>query len=155
MDSVETSQAHDDAPAPGLSMPKRVASVFIYVDDMVRSVEFYNEVIGAEIVQLHSDEEDGPLTLALLRIGDFDVVLHPQEGHEAEFQNTRVGVGVHLQLRVEDIDGYYHHCLDQGAMLSVSGEPEDQPGGWREFAIKDPDGYVWSVYQPKAGGPLA
>jgi uncharacterized glyoxalase superfamily protein PhnB len=37
-------------------------------------------------------------------------------------------------------------------MLAVSGEPVDQPWNWREFALKDPDGYVWSIYQDKSGG---
>jgi TRAP-type C4-dicarboxylate transport system substrate-binding protein len=41
---------------------------------------------------------------------------------------------------------------DQKAIMSVSGEPLDQPWGWREFALKDPDGYVWSIYQDKSGG---
>ena len=62
------------------------------------------------------------------------------------------GVGLHLQLRVDDIDAFHQHCIDQGAMLAVSGEPIDQPWGWREFALKDPDGYVWSVYQDNSGG---
>ena len=42
--------------------------------------------------------------------------------------------------------------LDEGAMLSLSGEPTDQSWGWREFALKDPDGYVWSIYQDNSGG---
>ena len=32
------------------------------------------------------------------------------------------------------------------------GEPVDQAWGWREFALKDPNGYVWSIYQDKSGG---
>lgn len=132
-------------------MPAQVTSVFLYVDDIVQSIEFYNEVVGAEVGQVHAEEEGGPITLALLRIGGFTLMLHPQEGHE-EFANQRPGIGIHLQLRVDDIDAFYQQCLDQGAMLSVSGEPVDQTWGWREFALKDPDGYVWSVYQDKSDG---
>ena len=55
-------------------------------------------------------------------------MLHPQGAHAAEFTNTRVGVGMHLQLRVENVDAFYQHCLDEGAILSVSGEPTDQSG---------------------------
>ena len=51
-----------------------------------------------------------------------------------------------------DIDAFHQHCLDEGAMLAVSGEPVDQAWGWREFALKDPNGYVWSIYQDKSGG---
>lgn len=132
-------------------MPAQVTSVFLYVDDVVRSLEFYNEIVGAEVAQVHAEEEGGPVSLAILRIGPFALMLHPQEDQE-EFNNQRPGVGMHLQLRVDDIDAFYQHCLDEGAILSVSGEPVDQPWGWREFALKDPDGYVWSVYQDKSGG---
>jgi uncharacterized glyoxalase superfamily protein PhnB len=133
-------------------MAAQVTSVFVYVNDVVRSMEFYNEIVGAQIVQIHAEREGAPISLAILRIGGFTLMLHPQDAHAAEFAGVRVGVGIHLQLRVDDIDAFYHHCLDEGAMLSVSGEPADQSWGWREFALKDPDGYVWSIYQDKSGG---
>jgi uncharacterized glyoxalase superfamily protein PhnB len=134
-------------------MAAQVTSVFLYVDDVQKSLEFYNEIVGAEIRQLHAEEEGGPLTLAILKLGDFSLMLHPQEEHPQEFgATTKLGVGIHLQVRVDDIEAFYHHCLDEGAMLAVSGEPTDQPWGWCEFALKDPDGYVWSIYQDKSGG---
>ena len=133
-------------------MTAQVTSAFLYVDDIVKSMEFYNEVVGAEIAQVHTEEEDGPISLAILRIGGFSLMLHPQDEHEEEFANQRLGVGLHLQLRVDDIDAFHQHCIDEGAYLSVSGDPVDQSWGWREFALKDPDGYVWSIYQDKSGG---
>lgn len=133
-------------------MAAQVTSVFLYVNDVVKSLEFYAEVVGATVAQIHAEREGAPISLALLRLGDFTLMLHPQEQHASEFADARVGVGIHLQLRVDDIDAFYQHCLDQGAMLSVSGEPTDQSWGWREFALRDPDGYVWSIYQDKSGG---
>ncbi len=136
----------------GVGMAGRVTSVFIYVKDVQRSMEFYNEVVGADIVQLHAEKEGGPYTLAILRIGNFTMMLHPQEQHAEEFADTRLGVGMHLQLQVPDVDAFFQHCVDQGAIVSLSGEPTDQSWGWREFALRDPDGYVWSIYQDKSGG---
>jgi uncharacterized glyoxalase superfamily protein PhnB len=133
-------------------MAAQVTSVFMYVKDVMKSLEFYNEIVGAEIAQIHAEREGAPISLAILRIGAFSLMLHPQEPHAAEFTDRQVGVGMHLQLRVDDVDAFHQHCLDEGAMLSVSGEPTDQSWGWREFALKDPDGYVWSVYQDKSGG---
>jgi uncharacterized glyoxalase superfamily protein PhnB len=133
-------------------MEGRVTSVFLYVKDVRRSLEFYNEVVGADVVQVHAESEGAPLSLAILRIGPFTLMLHPQEPHADEFTDTRVGVGIHLQVQVADVDAFYEHCLNQGAMLSVSGEPTDQSWGWREFALRDPDGFVWSIYQDKSGG---
>lgn len=137
-------------------MQAQVTSVFLYVDDVVRSLEFYNEIVGAEVGQIHAEHEGAPISLAILKLGNFSLMLHPQEEEAAEPEfgvgRPKPGLGIHLQLRVEDVDAFYHHCLDEGAMLSVSGEPVDQPWGWREFALKDPDGYVWSIYQDNSGG---
>lgn len=133
-------------------MMAQVTSVFLYVSDVVRSLDFYAEVVGAEIAQVHNEFEGGPVTLAILRLGGFTLMIHPQGEHETEFRDQKLGLGMHLQLRVDDIDAFYQHCLDEGAMLSISGEPVDQEWGWREFALKDPDGFVWSIYQDKTGG---
>lgn len=133
-------------------MAGEVTSAFLYVADVMRSLDFYHEVVGAEIAQMHTEFEGGPITLAILRLGAFSLMIHPQGEHEDEFGAQRLGLGLHLQLRVDDIDAFYQHCLDQGAMLAVSGEPVDQEWGWREFALKDPDGYVWSVYEDRSGG---
>ena len=76
----------------------------------------------------------------------------PQKPHATEFKHTRVWRGIHLQLSVDSVDAFHQHCLDEGAILIVSGEPTDQNWGWREFALKDPDGYVWSIYEDKSGG---
>jgi uncharacterized glyoxalase superfamily protein PhnB len=133
-------------------MASQVTSVFMYVNDVLKSLEFYNEIVGAEIAQVHAEREGAPISLAILRIGSFTIMLHPQESHPGEFSEAKVGVGMHLQLRVDDVDAFHQHCIDEGAILSVSGEPADQSWGWREFALKDPDGYVWSVYQDKSGG---
>jgi uncharacterized glyoxalase superfamily protein PhnB len=110
-------------------MLAQVTSVFLYVDDIQKSLEFYNEIVGAEIAQLHAEVEGGPLTLAILKLGDFALMLHPQDEH-----------------------AFYAQCVDEGALLALSGEPVDQAWGWREFALKDPNGYVWSIYQDKSGG---
>jgi uncharacterized glyoxalase superfamily protein PhnB len=133
-------------------MTPRVTSVFLYAKDVRRSMEFYNEVVGAKIQELHAEQEGAPYSLAILRLGTFTLMIHPQEPHADEFTDTRVGVGIHLQLQVPNVDEFYQHCMDQGAILSLSGEPTDQSWGWREFALRDPDGYVWSVYEDKSGG---
>ena len=79
-------------------------------------------------------------------------MLHPQEPHADEFTDTRVGVGIHLQIQVDDVDEFYDTAWTRGPSSSVSGEPTDQSWGWREFALRDPDGFVWSIYQDKSGG---
>ncbi len=131
----------------------QVTSAFLYVRDIIRSVEFYNEVVGAEVVRVLPEDGSGPTQLAILRMGGFSLMLHPMDSTEDDpLGDQPVGIGMHLQMRVPDIDAFHQHCLEQGAILNVSGEPVDQPWEWREFALKDPDGFVWSVYQDKSDG---
>src|SRR5262249_12754864 len=99
-------------------MAGRVTRVSLYVMHGRRSMEFYNEVVGAEIREVHAEHEGEPYSLAILLIGPFTLMLHPQEPHAEEFTDTRVGVGIHLQIQVPDVDQFYQHCLDEGALLS-------------------------------------
>ena len=108
-------------------MTARVTSVFLYVKDVRRSLEFYNEIVGAQVVQVHAEHEGAPYSLAILRLGSFTLMIHPQEPHAEEFTDTRLGVGIHLQIQVDNVDAFYQHCMDEKAFLSVSGEPTDQP----------------------------
>lgn len=138
---------------PEQAVRAEVTSAFLYVKDIIRSIEFYTEVVGAELVRVVPEDETVPPQLAIVRLGNFSLMLHPQEQTEDDpLADQPVGIGMHLQIRVPDIDAFHRHCLDQGAILNVSGDPIDQPWEWREFALKDPDGFVWSVYQDKSGG---
>ena len=42
-------------------MTARVTSVFLYVKDVRKSLEFYNEVVGADVVQIHAENENAPV----------------------------------------------------------------------------------------------
>jgi len=52
-------------------MAAMVTSVFLYVKDVRKSLEFYNEVVEAEVLQVHAEDENAPYSLAILRVGDF------------------------------------------------------------------------------------
>ena len=47
----------------GMRMAGQVTSVFMYVEDVLKSLEFYNEVVGAEVAQIHAEEEGAPIAL--------------------------------------------------------------------------------------------
>ena len=87
-----------------------------------------------------------------MKMGDFSLMLHIADEDDPDLKDNRVGVGIHLQLRVSNVDAAYDRACDAGYHAKVSDGPVDQEWGWREFAIKDPDGYIWSVYQDKTNG---
>ncbi len=131
----------------------QVTSVFLYVDNIEKSIEFYYDIVGAQVVQVFREDQNSPISLAILKIRQLHLDAPTRKRpHAADFENAWVGLGIHLQLKVDDVDAFFTHCVDEGAIISTSGEPTDQAWGWREFALKDPDGYVWSIYQDKSNG---
>src|SRR5690242_1883469 len=40
----------------GVRMAGTVTSAFLYVDDVPKSIEFYNEIVGAEVSQIHVEK---------------------------------------------------------------------------------------------------
>ncbi len=55
-------------------------------------------------------------------------------------------------LRVADADATFARWSAMGAPVIAA--PEDQPYGIREWATEDPDGNLWRIGSPIAGGPL-
>jgi len=140
-------------PAKPAALPApKVTSVFLYVRSIDNSIEFYREALGATLSQKHAQDDGGPATLAIMKLGDFSIMLHVAEESDLDLNETKPGVGIHLQYRVADVDASYARACNAGYYSRVSDGPIDQEWGWREFAIKDPDGYIWSVYQDKSGG---
>jgi uncharacterized glyoxalase superfamily protein PhnB len=139
-------------PVASQQVKARVTSAFLYVKSVEKSIEFYSEALGAVLSQKHADDPKGPLTLAIVRMGDFSLMLHVVDETDADLKDNRWGVGLHLQMRVSSADVAYDKACDAGYHARVSDGPIDQEWGWREFAIKDPDGYIWSVYEDKSNG---
>ncbi|MFM7128834.1 MAG: VOC family protein [Isosphaeraceae bacterium] len=145
-------QAGSPRPVAPQQVKARVTSVFLYVKSVEKSIEFYSEALGGAVTQKHADDPKGPLTLAIVRMGDFSLMLHIADETDADLKDNRWGVGIHLQMRVSSADFAYDRACDAGYHARVSDGPIDQEWGWREFAIKDPDGYIWSIYEDKSNG---
>ena len=72
-------------------MAARVTSAFLYVDDIVKSIEFYNEVVGAEIAAVHAEEEGGPISLAIGLLCVCGAGARQQQGHQGGCQSLTCG----------------------------------------------------------------
>jgi uncharacterized glyoxalase superfamily protein PhnB len=57
------------------------------------------------------------------------------------------GAGVFLYIKVDDVEDFHSAALSKG--LDPAGEPQLQPSGNREFALRDPDGYNLVFFQKK------
>jgi len=129
----------------GRSLP--AFTVNLLVRDVARSVAFYADVIGAEVVYADPD-------FAALRSQEADFMLHADHTYEEHPWQGRLGgegqrgLGAELRLFGVDPDAVEKRALEMGSpVLKETFEAH----GWREVWVEDPDGYVWAVGVPIGG----
>jgi predicted enzyme related to lactoylglutathione lyase len=104
--------------------------LFLEVNNLEDSLEFYSEVLGFEI---ESSNRTADPPIASLKSGPLRITLVQQ----VETMLKR-GRGVHFVLGVADVDDFYERLSTK--MIDVS-EPSDEGWGGRFVSLQDPDGY--------------
>src|SRR5919107_1780913 len=104
--------------------------VFLEVNSLGESVEFYRDALGFELVSLEAEAEP---PLATLRAGSLRVMLAEQL-----LTMARRGRGVHFLFGVADVDAYYERLRAAGVEVAP---PADEGWGGRFITVEDPDRY--------------
>ena len=147
--------------------PQHIEHVGIIVSDMDRSVDFYCNTLGFEVVQrveLCSGEtvEKGvgipgaALKLAHLRLGDTTTIIEllqyitpTSKPISADAKSNDIGVG-HVAFNVDDPDAYYEMLVSKGVRFISPGVMESSTG--EKFCyFYDPDGAVLEFIKPPMG----
>lgn len=110
---------------------KALEMLFLEVDNLEESLDFYAAGLGFEINQ-HQPDADPPM--ATLRAGRLRLSL-------AQRPNvmSKRGRGIYFFLTVEDVDEFYEFVTAGG--VETFEPPEDASWGGRFFAAVDPNGY--------------
>jgi predicted enzyme related to lactoylglutathione lyase len=104
--------------------------LFLEVNSLRDSVEFYREQLGFELQTLNEEAEP---PMATLRAGRLRVMLAEQL-----LTMARRGRGVHLFFSVTDVDEYYAQLQAHGLDVAA---PSDEGWGGRFVTLEDPDRY--------------
>ncbi len=115
--------------------------LFLEVNNLEESVEFYSDVLG---FTLESNNMDAQPPIASVRSGSLRITLVQQ----IETMLKR-GRGVHFVLGVNDIDAFYKTLKARNVQVT---EPRDEGWGGRFVSLQDPDGYrlflvTWKLIQ--------
>ena len=104
--------------------------LFIEVNNLEDSLEFYRGVLGFPVSK-HNPDSEPPM--ATLQVGTLKITL-------AQHLETmlRRGRGVNFFLGVDDVDEYYRELKERGADVQP---PADEGWGGRFITLQDPDKY--------------
>ena len=113
---------------------QKISAVTLAVRDMSRSVDFYRDKVGLELLYGGGSE-----SFSSFRVGGgyLNLILAPDGGWSWWGR---------LILHVGDVDALYHRLLAGG--LTPSTAPEDAPWGERYFHVNDPDSHELSFARP-------
>ena len=109
---------------------QKISAVTLAVRDMARSVDFYRNKVGLEMLY---GGDSASFTSFRVGEGYLNLILAPDGGWNWWGR---------LILHVDDVDVIYHRFT--GAGLSPDSPPEDATWGERYFHITDPDGHELS-----------
>ncbi len=114
------------------------------VNDIERSLRFYTDVLGFIVIEEMTDGD--VLQGALLQAGVCRLGLSQDDW--AKGRDRRKGDGMRIWCKTaQDIDALADRITAAGGQLD--GEPKNEPWGVRAISIKDPDGFLLSIYRVK------
>jgi catechol 2,3-dioxygenase-like lactoylglutathione lyase family enzyme len=145
---------------------RRIHHVGITVGQLDRSLAFYRDLLGMNVIGLSDDEDVGPivgLPGARVRAADLDAgngqIIELLEYGSADGDGRAPGPdtvgGCHLSLQVGELRSVLSRLASAG-FLPV-GEPAELSGGgvWQNCTavyLRDPDGVIIELIQRGAGG---
>jgi len=119
--------------------------LFLEVNNLPDSVEFYQMMLGFEIESVTTESEP---PMATLRAGRLRLTLAEQPAAMA-----RRGRGVHFFIGVADVDAFYQQLRARAVEVAP---PCDEGWGGRFVTLEDPDRYrfffvTWHSAAPTGG----
>jgi len=111
-------------------------SPYLIVKGASRTIEFLKQAFGAEELMRMTDDDDGGILHAEVRIEDSVVML-------ADSDPTHPAQNVHVHVYVPDVDATYRRALEAGAtsvQAPVQKHDPDKRGG-----VREPGGTTWWI----------
>jgi len=120
----------------------------IRVVDLNKSIEFYTEVLGMNLLR-KKDYPEGKFTLAFLGYGDESQHTAIELTHNWETKEYDLGTGFgHLAVEVEDVYLACELIKQKGGEIVRQAGPMKHSSTILAF-VKDPDGYMIELLMPR------
>ena len=111
----------------------KLTHFWLYVRDTQRSIQFYRDILGFDVLQTFPDG-------ALLKAGSIQLGIHREE----DDRKSQPG-GISIILYTSDIKRDYETLLRNGVRFLT--QIQKQPYG-QIASFNDPDGYLLELWQP-------
>jgi len=121
-------------------------TVELFVEDVRRSIGFYTEILGFQVLRMDPPPEATPF--AVLVLEEAAVMLCHESLAGGPPPGPR-GLGLDIRIMVSDVDTIYARAKAGGAQIVR--DIGDRSYGLRDFRLLDPDGFRLRFASPLAG----
>lgn len=126
----------------------RLLHTMIRVGDLDKSIAFYTEALGMELLR-KKDNPEGKYTLAFLGYGDEESNSVIELTHNWDTSSYELGNGFgHIAIGVPDIVSACERVRGYGGQVTREPGPQKHSSTVIAF-VKDPDGYVIEFIEKK------
>ncbi len=120
---------------------------YICVADARRAIDWYVDVLGAEVVFEPIVMDDGRVGHVELAVGAGRWMMSDEfESAGVAAPDPSRGPAVSLHLEVDDVDAVCRRVVEAG--VSLDRGPEDSPPAGRVAVFRDPFGHRWFLNRP-------
>jgi uncharacterized glyoxalase superfamily protein PhnB len=138
--SRKAKAAPKKARAKAASLKMRGASPGYTVDDLEKSIAWYRDVVGFAVEERW--EQEGKLVGVSLRAGDATFMIGQDDWKKGRDRKKGEGFRIFCETS-QDIDALAKGIEARGGTLEH--KPTDQPWGYRDFGLSDPDGFKLTI----------
>jgi catechol 2,3-dioxygenase-like lactoylglutathione lyase family enzyme len=120
---------------------REIGAMTLFVPDLDRATEFYQEVFGLQANHLEADT-------TMFKFKDLYVFLHKAAAAQVQVPEVQAeaqkGAG-QFAIIVDDVDAVCAELTARG--VEVITGPADRPWGMRTVTFADPGGHIWEIAQ--------
>lgn len=123
----------------------------LMISDVNKTVEFYKNNLGFELVMATTETQDAVLTdipegkkvvYALMKNDSVEIMFQTEKSLKEDvpaFKNVRIGASISLYIEVENVEDFYNKIKEK---VEVVKDLFTTWYGMKEFYIRDSNGYV-------------
>jgi uncharacterized glyoxalase superfamily protein PhnB len=115
---------------------------YLLYENTDAAIAWLSDVFGFTETLRHEDR--GRVTHAELQAGA-GVIYLGNPGDDYRSPSSGGYPGSLVCVEVDDVDAHHRHASAAGA--TITDEPADQPYGFRQYAVQDPEGHRWCFMQ--------
>lgn len=122
----------------------KLGYTLLYVDDVVKSMDFYSEAFGLEKGFLHESKQYGEMQTGQTKLG----FVHHETANTHGFDYDRISLnrktpGIEIGLITENVELAFKKALQAGAVAVSS--PVQKPWGQVVSYVKDCNGFLIEI----------